>query len=559
MPTEVPTDMPTDEPTPEAASTAEPPQIVGYGITIGDGAYVRSWPDYYSAIMDELPPNMVVFVNGQTYVDNVPWHQIEYGGKWGYVRADMLRMMGQEEVMDYLDAVNATPEPTAAITLPPYSGNNLSSYGYTTAVVNFREGASTASARIRQLKKYALCLVLGTTEVDGVTWYRVTYAGNNGYINGNFFKHMTLDEMEAFLKSQDYLDGIANNAGNSGTGTTNSGSSGSSSSTEVVSAEDQKVNTWTNPDSGIEVSYEPFDPFATAAPLPTEEPNEYLDSLVRDVKNGNVSREQLEALLRAHYQGEANQDELVAAGLRYIEEQLGTEAATDTPEPSPESLETAEPETVQEQTEGTGAAGWIIGAAAVMAAGGGGYVWYTSNQRRRKEEAAAARKRAAQTRQRQEGTARPQQGSNGTGRTGTAGRPAGSAAASSAYRRPAGSSSGMASGPSGGAERTGTGSYTARTGQPATGSAERNGDYTVRPGHTAPASTDRAARPASGSRTQTGNAGTNPYARYSAREDEEDAQYTASFRPQENRNNGDAGYHRRRRNSDRPDDGNLNS
>ncbi|MBR2662660.1 MAG: hypothetical protein IKE25_02995 [Clostridia bacterium] len=116
----------------------------------------------------------MVFVNGQTYVDGVAWHQIQYSSQrdYVYVRADMLRMMNQDEVIAYLDKMNATPEPTAIVTVKPYDGNSLSSYGYTTTTVNFRETASRSSTRLRQLKRYAFCLVLGTTEVNGETWYR---------------------------------------------------------------------------------------------------------------------------------------------------------------------------------------------------------------------------------------------------------------------------------------------------------------------------------------------------------------------------------------------------
>ena len=96
---------------------------------------------------------------------------------------------------------------------------------------------------------------------------------------------MTLAEWEDFLGSPNYLEGIASNAaGSSSSGNTSSGSTG-----DVISAEDQKVSVWTNPDSGILVSYEPFDPFATPEPLATEEPNDYLDSLIRDVQNGTAA------------------------------------------------------------------------------------------------------------------------------------------------------------------------------------------------------------------------------------------------------------------------------
>ena len=381
--------------------------MTGYAITIGDGAYVRNWPSSNSVIMDELPGNKVVFVNAQTYTDGVAWHQVQYNRQTGYIRADMLRMMSENEVIEYLDQMKATPEPTAVITVQPYDPNSLSSYGYTTTTVNFREKASKNSARIRQLKKFAFCLVLGTTEINGDTWYRVTYDGKTGYIDGHYFKQMTLTELENFLGSADYLEGISGNAASSSTSSGNTSSSGSgNTSAAVISAEDQKVNTWKNPDSGIVVSYEPFDPFATPAPLATEDPNEYLDSLVREVKSGVASQEQLENLLKLHYQGNENQETLVTEGMAYIMAQLGDMMPTETPEPSPEADPSPTLEPVQENTEGSGAIGWIFGIAAVLAAGGGGYVWYTGQQKKKKAAQAAAQKRAAQVRRQQANSAK---------------------------------------------------------------------------------------------------------------------------------------------------------
>ena len=545
--------------------TPEPPQVVGYAITIGDGAYVRNWPNSNSVIIDELPANQIVFVNGQTYSDGYAWHQVQYNSTWGYIRADTLRMMGQSEVNAYLDARNATPEPTAQITVQPYDSNSLSSYGYTTTTVNFRERASQSSSRIRQLKKYAFCLVLGTTEVNGEKWYRVMYDGRTGYIKGDFFKQLTLAEMESFLASQDYLDGLANNASSSGSSGNSgnagaSGQQGSSDPSQVVSAEDQKVEKWKNPDSGIQVSYEPFDPFATAEPLATEEPNEYLDSLVKEVLNGKMTEEQLENLLRAHYQGTENQDELVQAGLAYIREKLQAEA-TPTPEPSPEATEeTATVLPPQEENEGPGGGIWIIGAAIAIAAGGAGYALYTSNRRKQKERAAAAKKRAAQNRM-----------SVPDSRAKT-----GSAANSSAYRRPAaaGRDSGVQSSPgtsatfgtgyfgtsdrssgagysgmsagNGGSAYSGTSEGGAGAGASgmstgsSTASRSRTGNYTNQNGRAEISPTESAySKP----RTATGN----PYARRTSLPDgDEEASYSASYRPEEGRDS-EQGTPRRRR------------
>ncbi len=469
--------------------------MVGYAITIGDGAYVRNWPDTNSVIMAELPSNKVVYVMGQNYVEQVPWHHIQYDGEFGYVRADMLRMMGLEEVNAYLTAENPTPAPTEEITVAPYDPNALSSYGYVSAsTVNFRESASTSSTRLRKLNKYAFCLVLGTTTVDGQTWYRVTYGDQTGYINGNYFKQMTLSELETFLGSADYQNGIQANA--TETDSTGSETTSGSSGTTFVSAEDQKVSTWTNPDSEIVVSYAPFDPFATPAPLTSDETNEYLNSLIKDVQNGTVSEAQLETLLKVHYQDSADKDTMVSDGLAYIRTQLGLEAATEEPTATPEinPLATIQPENpTEETTSGGSPLGLILALIAVVGLGAGGYFWYTNNKKKAAEE---ARKRAAAARQKQNAAAK---NAGTSGRTTAGNTGTGTAPGAVSARQ---------------AARTRTGTYT-----------EQNGRTKAQPSQNAENS---------GTQSRSyGKSVTNPYGRYSSRtEGSGSASYSASFRPE---------------------------
>ena len=360
---------------------------------------------------------------------------------------------------------------------------------------------------------------------------------------------MTLAEMEKFMGSNEYYEGIANNTNsktNSSSGSNSGSNSGSGSSTQVVSAEDQKVSTWTNPDSGLVVSYEPFDPFATPAPVATEAPNEYLDSLIKDVQSGTVSQAQLETLLKSHYQGYADADTLVAEGLKYIQEQVGPEE-TEMPEPSPETTVTVEPEMPQEETGGPGAAGWIIGAAALLAAAGGGYAVYSNKLRARKAAQAAAQKRAAQARRQQQmgtgASAGKTAGAGGNagvtgaagtaGKTGTAGSPYGRPAGTAGTAATAGKTAGETSGVSGAAVKpaatAGTAGTTAST-----------------------AGATAAAAGASAVKKPYENKVENPYGRYSTRNaGEEEAKYTASFRPEENAAEGTVRRRRRTENQNR--------
>ena len=193
---------------------------------------------------------------------------VQYGSEWGYIRADLMRMLDPWEEEQYLNSLK-TPAPTLVTTPQPYDENNLSSYGYvSSSTVNFRQSASTSSTRLATLRQYAFCLVLGTTQSNGTTWYKVNYGGKVGYIQGDYFKQLTIAELQDFLLSNEYKQGIANNSSSS------SGSSGSTSggTSNLPSAEDQTVQEWTNPNSGINVSYEPFDPFATPEPLVTASP-----------------------------------------------------------------------------------------------------------------------------------------------------------------------------------------------------------------------------------------------------------------------------------------------
>ncbi|MBQ7304987.1 MAG: SH3 domain-containing protein, partial [Clostridia bacterium] len=210
--------------------------------------------------------------------------------------------------------------------------------------VNFRKEASTSSSRIRQLKQYAFCLVLGTANVDGTTWYRVNYGGQEGYVHGKYFKQMSMAELEEFLNSEEYLKGIANNS------TTGDANQDFTTGGGIVSAEDQTVDQWTNPNNGLQVSYEPFDPFATVAPVETPVPTETVTIPVQP---------------------------------------------TATLEPIP-TMDVVYP-TGNDEQGGSGVLGWVIAVIVIALIGGGvyAYVTYTNNKRKAAQRAAARRAQAA--------------------------------------------------------------------------------------------------------------------------------------------------------------------
>ena len=497
MPTQIPTGVWTEEitnvPMPAEtyvpSPTPEPVQRTGYGVTIGDGAYVRNYPGITSVILDELPANKVVYVTGQQYTDETAWHVIQYDNKWGYVRGDMLRMMNEYEVLAYLEETQHTAEPEAIITQPPFNPESMSCYGYVSASsVNFRKQPNQKSERISTLQKYALCLIYDTQAADGETWYKIGYNGTVGYVNGAYFTQMTVSEAEAFFQSKEYQQGLNNN-----TSKTQQNVSPQTTGTPsgIASAEDLKVSTWTNPESKITVDYVPFDPFATPEPLPENEVRnkEYLDSVAERIKNGRLKEEDLEKLLQTAYRDSADKDKLINSAMSYVKEKLGVQA--EEPSPTPEEIPMVtedHTEYRQEQDQEGSSLGWILAGGLLAAGAGGGYIYYTSVQKKRQAAQRLAQKKASQQRKSQMKPA-----------TSGGQKPAQTASVQQAakIRAPG-----------------------ANAGQPA----GRN---------------DTPAKPYSRNVE-------NPYGRYTT-SGEEDASYTASFKPEENRNT-NVQHRRRNRN-----------
>ena len=266
----------TAQPTEVVTNTPEPMQLQGYGYTVVDNVPFRMMASEQSRIIDNLRYQTVVYIAGQTYAGGVAWHSVAVDGEWGYIRDDLLRLMTVAEENAYLDSLYATPTPTPATTNRPYNEEGLSSYGYVdSSSVNFREGASKQARKIRELKRYAFCLVLDTEYAGGATWYKVNYNGVEGYVHGDYFRQMTIREFNDFYGSDLYYQGIQNNL--SSGSQENAGDAGYDGPGGIISAEDQTVNNWYESGNEIHVSYAPFNPVATIAPIkpsgtPTLEP-----------------------------------------------------------------------------------------------------------------------------------------------------------------------------------------------------------------------------------------------------------------------------------------------
>lgn len=259
----------TPEPTQLVTATPEPMQMEGYGVVLGAEVPFRQMASEYSRIIDNLEAGTIVYITGQTPSDGQYWHSVNYEGYWGYIRTDLVRMLTIAEEEAYLDRLNATPEPVT--TNLPFDAAGMSSYGYVdcsaSSSVNWRESPSTSAKKVGTLRRYAFCLVLGSEYVNGTTWYEVRYGDQTGYLHGDFFKQMTISELEDFLGSDEYLEGVKNNSPSGDSSMDDVGFTGTGG---IVSAEDQWVNK--NPD--VYASFAPFNPIGTVAPIatPTLEP-----------------------------------------------------------------------------------------------------------------------------------------------------------------------------------------------------------------------------------------------------------------------------------------------
>lgn len=300
----------------------------------------------------------------------------------------MLRMMSEEETEIYRNSSSVTPEPTPELTVEPFAGESMSSYGYVESMtVNFRKEPSTGSERIRTLNQYAFCLILGTVSDGNQTWYKVWYNGETGYISGDYFKQMTIDEMYEFQRDGRYAQGLESNR-TSGTTSLEQNTDGSPA---IISAEDQQVHIWTNPDSGLNVSYEPFDPFATPEPLVTAEPE----------ITGGVVAQTTEA-----YTGEWNP---------------GTDTTNPDTTTEYKPLETTAPDDLNGGNESSGSSfgTFLLVAALLLVAGGGGYAayMYSRNKKKAAQRAAERKAKAAQQKNTATGgqtTTTPRDNANGT-------------------------------------------------------------------------------------------------------------------------------------------------
>ena len=295
---------------------------------------------------------------------------MQYDGQWGYIRSDQLRMMSNRELNNYLNSGSAIPESEApASQTASYTMDSLSSYGYIYSQkggkVNIRSAPSTSGTKIvRSAFPYALCLVLGKQTVDKTDWFYVDYDGARGYVREDFFRQMTLLEMEEFLQSPEYQEGLNKNA-NVQAGAT------AAPYQAPISVEEHNAQTWSNPESAGTVAYATWVPIATTPPLTMATSTPTANPYAAAQELPDVSYEP-----------------------------LPTPAPT---EEGPVPIGTRAPET----HKGGGSLGWILLLLALLLLSGGGYAYYLHTKNKRSAAQRAAQRRAQAQQGTRGGTGRP--------------------------------------------------------------------------------------------------------------------------------------------------------
>ena len=263
--------------TPDQPTTS----VAGYYITTAEGVPLRYGPNAYTATIAQLPLDSVVYVQQQQTVNGVDWYVAYYNGNAGYIRADqMLRKMTEAEINKYMAGQKTTAPTSPSKTAAPYDPYGKSSYGYVTSnSVNFRETPN--GKKMKTLSKYAFAYIIGSKEVNGVTWYYVNQNGTMGWVHGDYFHQLNLTELTSFLNSNEYRQGLANNSSSTSSSTNkdntsgntsvkpSGGNSGSATAGNISSVEDWNVGTWKNTGVTTTTSYAPFNPYATATPAPS--------------------------------------------------------------------------------------------------------------------------------------------------------------------------------------------------------------------------------------------------------------------------------------------------
>ena len=278
-----PTPSPEPTPTPVPTETPAPQELRIYARVLRDGTPLRGNPTGDAKIQEILSAEDVVYIfQSQISADGMTWYLAQYSGQWGYIRADLVRLMGEQETQDYLAALEAelaTPTPMPQTTPEPVGPDSTSAYAKLIKdAVNLRRTPSASGTSLGRIAINTLLLVTGE-EYDGTyTWYQVNYNGQDGYVRSDMCKMLTIAELQEYLAQQAQTTPVP------GSGVSTTPNSSNNVSYVINGSQLQDLipvdDSWTNNVINGMPSYATPtpDPNATLSPAPVESPAALISS-----------------------------------------------------------------------------------------------------------------------------------------------------------------------------------------------------------------------------------------------------------------------------------------
>lgn len=234
-------------------------KFTGLAKANGDNVPIRNYIDTNADIVHWLMNGDVVSVHGQQLDGNQTWHVVQIGDVYGFVRADQLKPLTQEEEKAYIESLRVTLPPV--ITPKPYDSETaLSSYGYANASkLRLRKQPTQKSSYTKMLEKGSLLMIYSSvTGDDGKLWYKVNSDGETGYVRGDFVNVLTTKELNEYLqKKRNESKQIGNSKNNS--------------NLNLSSIEDYNKEVWKD-SNFAKKSFEPFKPPVTPSVSYTSSP-----------------------------------------------------------------------------------------------------------------------------------------------------------------------------------------------------------------------------------------------------------------------------------------------
>ena len=76
-------------------------QLSLYARILNDGTPLRGNPSNQAYLQNILNKEEVVYIfQSQFAEDGMTWYLVQYSGQWGFVRADLVRVMGEQETAE---------------------------------------------------------------------------------------------------------------------------------------------------------------------------------------------------------------------------------------------------------------------------------------------------------------------------------------------------------------------------------------------------------------------------------------------------------------------------